>query len=181
LKTSQSSEQRVQYASLGTRVRAAVRNLDPEQRLAAMAAFGLGASIFLPWWRDPLLGITYVGARRLTFIELALLMLAGGVLFLLFERGQGRTFHLPLSDSTLIAAAGAWSFVLVIFRMLDPPTRTIGGKTSDYGMRWGVLIALASAAVLAVAGARDRRKRHRGEPEAVAADADATPTVPLES
>jgi hypothetical protein len=181
LKTSPSSEHGHAEVSLGARVRAARRNLDPEQRLAAVAALGLGASIFLPWWRDPLLGITYVGVRRLTFIEVALLLLAGAVLFLLFERGHGRAFHLPLSDGTLIAAAGAWAFLLVLFRMLDPPTRTIGGKTSDYGMRWGILIALASAALLALAGARDRRKRHRGEPEAVAADADATPTLPLGS
>jgi hypothetical protein len=181
LRTSQSSEHDPPSATLGTRVRASIRVLDPEQRLAALAAFGLGASLFLPWWRDPLLGITYVGVRRLTFIELALLVLSGATLFLLFERGQGRAFHLPLSDGTLIAASGGWAFFLVLFRMLDPPSRTIGDKTTDYGIRWGILIALASAAILAVAGARDRRKRHRGEPEAVAADADATPTLPLKS
>jgi hypothetical protein len=117
--------------------------------------------------------------RRLSFVEVALFLVAASVLVLLLRRGERKVFHLPLSDGTLIAAAGAWATFLVVFRMLDPPTRTVGGTTSDYGIRWGVLVALCSALLLAVAGVRARRRRHRGEPEAVAADADATPTVPL--
>jgi hypothetical protein len=160
-------------------LRAALRRLDPEQRLAAIAAFGLGASIFLPWWRDPVFEVTFVGVRRLTFLEVALALIAVGVLVMLFRRAEGRTFHLPLSDGTLIAAAGAWATFLVVYRMIDGPTRTVGTVTRDYELRWGALIALAGAVLLAVAGVRERRKRHPGEPEAVAADADATPTLPL--
>jgi hypothetical protein len=170
LRTSRSSEPR-----LG----ALARVLDPEQRIAAVCALALAASIFLPWWHDPILDATYVGARRLTFVEIALFLVAASVLLLLVRRAEGKVFHLPLSDGTLIAASGAWSSFLVLFRMLDPPTRTVDGATTDYGMRWGVLIALVAAVLLAVAGVRERRKHHRGEPEAVAADADATPTVPL--
>jgi hypothetical protein len=149
------------------------RRLDPDQRLAGLAAIALGASIFLPWWRDPGLHVTLVGVRRLTFIEVALFLVAAAVLFLLLRRAEGKAFHLPLSDGTLIAAAGIWTCILVAFRMLDPPTRKVGTVTTDYGMRWGILFALASAALLAVAGMRTRRRHHRGQPEAVAADADA--------
>jgi hypothetical protein len=161
------------------RLRTALRLLDPEQRLAALAAFLLGASIFLPWWRDPILHVSYIGFRRLTFLEVALLLVAVGVLVLLLRRAEGHAFHLPLSDGTLIAASGFWSCLLVLVRMVDPPTRTVGGVSSDYDMRWGIVIALAAAALLTVAGVRTRRRRHAGEPEAVAADADATPTLPL--
>jgi hypothetical protein len=159
------------------RLRAVLQTLDPEQRLAAIAAFALGASIFLPWWRDPVFEVSYVGARRLTFLEVAFVLIAVGVLVLLFRRAEGRRFHLPLSDGTLIAAAGAWASLLVVFRMIDGPTRTVGTITRDYELRWGALIALAGAVLLAVAGVRERRKRHAGQPEAVAADADATPTL----
>jgi hypothetical protein len=162
-----------------TRVRAAYRSLDPEQRLAGAAALALALSLFLPWWRDPVFGISYVGVRRLTFLEVAIFIVAVSVLALLFGRAERRSFHLPLSDGTLIAAAGAWAAFMVIFRMLDPPSRAIGQQTRDYGMRWGALVALASAVTLAFAGARERRKRHPGEREAVAADADARPTEPL--
>jgi len=144
-----------------------------------VAALALGGSLFLPWWRDPVFGISYVGVRRLTFLELAIFLIAASVLVLLLGRAERRAFHLPLSDATLIAAAGAWATFLVVFRMLDPPTRSIGQTTRDYGLRWGALVGLASAVTLAVAGVRERRKRHPGEPESVAADADATATLTL--
>jgi hypothetical protein len=162
--------------------------LDPNQRLAAAAAIGLGGSIFLPWWRDPLLGITYIGFRRLTFLEVAILLTAAAVLVLLVRRAEGRHFHLPLSDATLIAAAGIWSLFLLVIRVLDPPTRTAtrlsdGVRvTRDYGMRWGIVFAFASAALLAYAGVQERRRRHGGQREAIAADQDATqagPETPL--
>jgi hypothetical protein len=152
--------------------------LDPNQRLAAIAATALGASIFLPWWRDPIFDITYAGFRRLTFLEVAVFLVAASVLVLLVRRAEGRNFHLPLADATLIAVAGLWSIFLLVFRLLDPPTRTVAQDTRDYGMRWGILFALASAVLLTVAGVRERRERHRGQPEAVAAEEDAT-TVAL--
>jgi hypothetical protein len=173
LKTSPSSDRR-------RGPRAAYQALAPEHRLAAVAAVALGASIFLPWWRDPFFRISYVGFRRITFIEVAILLVAIAVLFLIWRRAEGPTFHLPLSDGSLIAGAGLWAGFLVILRMLDPPTRTVAGETLNYSLRWGALVALTAAAALAVSGVRTRRRYHRGEPEAVAADADATPTVPLE-
>jgi hypothetical protein len=139
----------------------------------------LAGSLFLPWWRDPVFGVSYVGVRRLSFLELAIVLVALAVLVLLLRRAEGRFFHLPLSDGTLVAAAGAWATMLVVFRMIDGPTRTVGEITRDYELRWGALIALAAAVTLAVAGVQERRSRHAGEPEAVAADADATPTLPL--
>jgi hypothetical protein len=147
--------------------------------MAALAALTLGGSLFLPWWRDPVFGISYVGVRRLSFLEVALAMIALGVLFLLLRRAEGRSFHLPLSDGTLIAGFGAWAAFLVVFRMIDRPTRVIGDVTRDYELRWGAVLALGAAITLAVAGRRERRKRHPGEPESVAADADATPTLQL--
>jgi hypothetical protein len=159
--------------------RATLRSLDPEQRLAAMSAAVLGGSLFLPWWRDPFLGVSYVGVRRLSFIEIALMLIALGVLVLLYRRAEGRKFHLPLSDGTLLAASGAWAGFMVVFRMIDGPTRTVRGVTRDYDLRWGALVALGACVALTLAGVRERRSRHPGEREAVAADADATPTLPL--
>jgi hypothetical protein len=156
-----------------------VRMLDPEQRLAGAAAAGILVSFFTPWWRDPVFGLSAWGINRVTGIELSLVLVAGSVLLLLLRRAQGRVFHLPLSDGTLAMGAGLWSCLLVILRALDPPTRNISGHSLDYDLRWGILLCLASSAMLVVAGFRARRRYHRGQPEAVAADADAQPTLPL--
>jgi hypothetical protein len=157
-----------------------MRALDAEQRLAAIAAAGILLSLFTPWWRDPVFRLSYWALNRITFIELALVLVATSVLLLLYRRAQGRVFHLPLSDGTLAAGAGAWCSVLVVVRTLDPPTRAVNGQALDYELRWGAMLCLASAVVLAVAGIRGRRKHHRGEPESLAADADAEPTIPLQ-
>jgi hypothetical protein len=156
-----------------------VRMLDPEQRLAGIAALGIVVSLFTPWWRDPVFGLSYWAVSRFTWIELSLLLVAASVLLLLLRRAQGRVFHLPLSDGTLATGAGLWCCVLVIFRVVDPPSRRVGVHALDYDLRWGFAFCLAAGLLLAFAGLRGRTKYHRGEPEAVAADADAQPTVPL--
>ena len=47
------------------------------------------------------------------------------------------------------------------------------GRTLDYDLRWGFLVALASGVLLTVAGVRGRRRFHHGQSEALAADVDA--------
>ena len=134
-----------------------------------------------PWWRDTAFDLSYWAVNRFTWIELSLMIVSASALLLLFRRAQGRVFHLPLSDGTLAMGAGLWCCVLVVARLLDPPTRSVRGHAFDYDMRWGAFLCLASGLLLAFAGLRGRRRYHRGEPESVAADADAPPTLPLPS
>jgi len=155
--------------------------LDAEQRLAGIAALGIVLSLLTPWWRDPVFGLSHWAINRITGIELSLLLVAGSALLLLLRRAQGRVFHLPLSDGTLAMGAGLWCCVLVIVRILDPPTRNVGGHVLDYDMRWGITLCIVFSLLLAFAGLRARRRYHRGEPESVAADADAEATLPLAS
>jgi hypothetical protein len=149
----------------------AARVLNTDQRLSALGALGLLGSMFLPWWRNPFPPeLSYWAVNRFTFIELAIVLVAGFVLAMLYGRAEGRGFHLPLSDGTLAAGAGIWACVLVLARIADPPSR--GG--TDYGLRWGFLVALLSGALLAYGGVRARRRHRRGQAEAAAADQDAT-------
>jgi hypothetical protein len=113
-----------------SRVTTAFRVLNAEQKAAAAAAALLALSTIGPF----------------SWVELAELLLAAGVLALLFARAERQSFHLPFGDGTIIATAGVWAGILIVARLLDRPL----GQN---------LLALACAAILFLAGARERAKR----------------------
>lgn len=106
------------------------RRLNFEQRVASVAALLLIASTFGPF----------------SFVEAAIVLTALGVLALVKQRADRKTFHLPFGDGTVIFAAGLWTGLLIFVRLFD---RDLGQS----------ILALACAAVLAGAGARERAKR----------------------
>ena len=115
--------------SLPRRAAQAFRLLNLEQKAAAISALLLVVSTIGPF----------------SWVELAELVVAGGVLALLLARAERKEFHLPFGDGTVIAAAGVWSGALIVARLFDRPL----GQN---------LLALACAAVLFLAGARERAK-----------------------
>ena len=106
------------------------RRLNLEQRVAAVGAVLLIVSTFGPF----------------SLVEAAIVLTAGGVLALLKKRADGRPFHLPFGDGTVIFVAGLWSALLIVVRLFD---KSLGQS----------ILALACAAILAAAGARERAKR----------------------
>jgi hypothetical protein len=81
-----------------------------------------------------------------SFVEAGQLLLAAGVLALLFVRAEGTRFHLPFGDGTVIAAAGIWAGALIVAGLLDRSLRQ-----NAFGA--------AGAALLFLAGTRERAKR----------------------
>ena len=145
-----------------------------ERRLAAYAAIGLFLTMFLPWYQRQF--FTVVGGRltpgsdsqtawaQFSFVEAAVLLVAVAVLTLLFQRAEGKAFHLPGGDGWVITAAGLWTCVLIIWRIFDKQGgSTHGQDATTYGIEWGIFVALAIAASLAYAGSRIRAS-HRPEP-----------------
>jgi hypothetical protein len=106
------------------------RLLGFEQRLAAVGAVLLAISTFGPF----------------SFVEVAEIFVALGVLALLRARALGKQFHLPFGDGTVIAAAGIWAALLIVVRLFDRPL----GQN---------LLALVCAAILTFAGLLERAKR----------------------
>jgi hypothetical protein len=104
--------------------------LNVEQRVAAVASILLIVSTFGPF----------------SFVELAEILAAAGVLVLLKQRADGREFHLPFGDGTVIFAAGVWCGLLIATRFLDRPL----------GLS---VLAMVCALLLAAAGLRERAKR----------------------
>ena len=106
------------------------RAWNAEQRVAAIGAVLLIVSTLGPF----------------SWVELAMLLVGIAVLLLLRRRAEGRPFHLPFGDGIVIAAAGAWSALLILIRLFDRPL--------GQGM-----LALACAALLVAAGLRERARR----------------------
>jgi hypothetical protein len=150
------------------------RRLPHERRLAALAALGLFVTLFLPWYQETVIasGVTSLrsvsasltGWAAFSFVEAAVLLVAGGVLTLLFVRAEGQAFHVPGGDGGVITAAGVWTCVLIVWRMFDKEGTTGHGQyATASGIEWGIFIALGVAGVLAYAGTRIRLA-HEPEP-----------------
>jgi hypothetical protein len=152
-----------------------VRAVPPEQRMAAIAAGVLVLSMALPWYQK-----SYVPEGKsafvtdslsafgvFTFVEAAILLVAAGVLFLIWARMEGKGFHLPGGDGFVISLAGGWAAALLVWRVFDRPGDE--AASVEVGIQWGFIVALGAAAALVVAGARVRAA-HRPEPPNPAAD-----------
>ncbi len=140
-----------------SRIGRAWRILPPERRLAAIAAIGLFVSLFLPWYQETVIASSTTPALRsasasltgwgaFSFVEAAVLLVAVGVLVLLFARAEGRAFHVPWGDGGVILAAGAWTCLLIIWRMFDKEGTTGHGQyATTSGIEWGIFVALGVA------------------------------------
>jgi hypothetical protein len=150
------------------------RALPPDRRLAAGAALGLFLSLFLPWYQET--GLASAGSRvqaatasltgwaAFSWVEAAVLLVAAGVLALLFLRAEGRAFHLPGGDGGIVMVAGGWTCLLVVWRIFDKQGVTTRGQfATTSGIEWGIFITLGVAAMLAYAGSRIRAA-HLPEP-----------------
>ncbi len=159
---------------MGGRLVRAFRGLPHEQRLAALASIGLLLVLFLPWYQEtvvvPAAGAATTASASVTgwghfsFVEAAVLLVGAGVLTLLFQRAEGRAFHLPGGDGWVIMAAGGWSCVLMVWQIFDKPSASIHGPGATIsGVEWGIFAALAVSGLLTYAGSRIRGA-HRPEP-----------------
>ena len=63
--------------------------------------------------------------------------------------------------------AGGWAALLIVWRLFDTPE----ARTIEFGLQWGIFVALAAAVALSLAGARVRAA-HRPEPPNPAAEED---------
>jgi hypothetical protein len=168
-----------------SRVARAWRALPHESRLAAVASVALFLALFLPWYQVTLIAraktatlqsasATITGWGAFSFVEAAVLLVAAGVVTLLFQRAEGRAFHLPGGDGGVITAAGLWACLLIVWRIFDKQGAvTRGPSATTSGIEWGIFIALAAAAFLAYSGSRIRAA-HRPEPPLPGSDGPPT-------
>ena len=159
----------------------AFRALPREMQQAAACAAALMLTLFLPWYTAQLLSAEGRSFNRtawgeFSFVEAAVLLVAAGVLYLVWARSQNKAFHLPGGDGTVIMVAGAWAALLIIWRLFDTPE----ANTIEFGLQWGIFVALAAAIALSLAGARVRAA-HRPEPPNPAAEEEDWEREPREA
>jgi hypothetical protein len=167
-----------------TRAIAAWRNLEAEGRPVVLIAFGLFVSMFLPWYSKTdtvvvektskaghaaaaaLASQTSLNAfQAFSWVEAAVLLTSGGILFLLFKRAEGANFRMPGGDGAVVMAAGAWAALLVFYRLLDKPGLQGSQRiTATVGVEWGIFVALLLALALAYTGRRMTASEQPGPP-----------------
>jgi len=166
--------------------------MEPEQRLAALASLSLLVTMFFPWYGLQSLnrktGAIYshnISAfGDVSFVEAAIFLVAAGVTVLLIARAEGREFHMPGGDGTVVAVAGAWAALLIFYRVFSRPS----GDGYPVGIEWGFFLAFVAAGTLAFVGwrmragerpapplSRPRTQRRRSTPEPVARPVPAGP------
>lgn len=144
------------------------REMAPERRLAAAAAIALLLTMFFPWYGLQSLnrktGAIYshnISAfGDVSFVEAAIFLVAVGVIAMLFARAEGRRFHMPGGDGTIVLAAGAWAGLLIFYRVFSRPA----GDGYPVGIEWGFFLAFVAAGGLAFAGLRMRGGERPGPP-----------------
>jgi hypothetical protein len=141
--------------------------------------------MFLPWYQQnavvnapraaPLQSRNLNAFQVFSFVEAAVLLVALAVLYLLFARGERRSFQLPGGDGSIVFAAGIWVALLLVLRLFDKPGITTHGVAANVGIQWGIFFALAAAGLLAAAGSR---MRAGGRPEAPLVSRPRRPSPP---
>lgn len=150
----------------------ALRGLGAELKLAGGAAIALALTLLLPWYEVTYFiqgGVRTETQHPLSPVEAALLLVAGGVLYLVWARAGRKAFHLPGGDGTVIAAAGGWAVLLVVYRMFDQPD--VSGGNASVGLQWGIFVAALAAGALVLAGARVRQIDRPEPPNPTASEA----------
>jgi hypothetical protein len=142
--------------------------MEPERRVAAIAAVALLVTMFFPWY-----GLQSVNRKTgaiyshnisafgdVSFVEAAIFLVAAGVLAILLARAEGRRFHLPGGDGMIVMLAGCWAGLLIFYRVFDRPT----GSGYPVGIEWGFFLAFVAAGGLAYAGWRMHARERPGPP-----------------
>jgi hypothetical protein len=144
--------------------------MDRERRRVAVAALALLVTMFFPWYGlqslNPKSHEIYSHSINafgdVSFVEAAIFLVAAGVLAMLIARAEGRAFHLPGGDGTIVMVAGAWAALLVFYRVFDRPA----GNGYPVGIEWGFFLAFVASGVLSYTGWRMRANQHPEPPAA---------------
>lgn len=135
-----------------------------------VAAVVLVLTMLLPWYQQNGVVHGVVVSRDLnafavfSLIEGLVLLIALGVLALLFAVAERHTLPLPGIDGSLVLGGGSFAALLLVIRLFDKPGVSGKGGAVDVGVQWGIFFALAAAGLLVYAGVRMRASEREPPP-----------------
>ena len=145
-----------------TRLSSAWRALTPDQRLAGGASAALFVTMFLPWYQQnavvnapraaPLQSRNLNAFQVFSFVEAAVLLVALAVLYLLFARGERRSFQLPGGDGSVVFAAGIWVALLLVTLISLPATIAVRPSALDNYEAHKILYLIPALVVATLVG-----------------------------
>lgn len=126
-----------------------VNRLGRGDRISLVGGALLVISLFLNWYSVSAGPITISGSAfdALKFIDILLLILGAGVVVLILGIAAGRVdaVYGPAS-----LGAGVLALLLVLFRMISKPNGGDVPDGVDYGLAFGIFVALIAAIVIIV-------------------------------
>ena len=134
-----------------------LRSLGAYERLAAIGVGIVAVSLLLPWYGVTFNDFVRTPLSSLTFLEAAIILTLAATAYLIVRSERGPALPRPLHTGTLIALAGAWTVLLVIYRIVFRADLGIFGDAYGVGLRYGIFVALAGGVVIVIAGLRCRR------------------------
>ncbi len=139
------------------------RRLSRGEKISAASAVLLFVSMFLDWFGAKVAGVPgfsgsieggggYSAWQALDVIPLFLMLAIVLALGVALVRALDADLELSVSLNAFVAAAGALAFLLILFRILDPPGFGLAGVGTDTTLKLGVFLGLVSAAGVAYGG-----------------------------
>lgn len=141
-----------------------LRGLRGNERLAVAGVAVILASLPLPWYSASVGDLVRTGLGSFSWTEGAILLTCAAVVFLAMEVGGGYSPPSPLSEGGLFIAAGTWIALIVLYRMVDRPELRVDlivPFERDYGLGYGIFVALGGAVIIVAAGVRLRSASSR--------------------
>lgn len=137
-----------------------LRGLRGNERLAVAGVGLILLSLPLPWYDGEVGALVQTGLADFNWAQAAILLMCAATVFLALQVGGGYVPPRPLREWALFVAAGSWNTLIVIYLMLDRPELEIDLPVArierDYGLGYGIFVALAGALLIVAAGVRAR-------------------------
>jgi hypothetical protein len=140
-----------------------IDRLSPGEKIAGVSAILLFIFMFFDWFGVEVSGVggfsgSVPGAGgsawdALEFIPIVLLVAIVAAVAMVALRLSDSTFEPVVSMSTLVTILGAISVLLILFRIIDPPSfDSFGGVSVDATLSFGIFLGLIAAGGITYGG-----------------------------